>query len=239
MGAYNVINRSAMAGGQPENIGDVLANFDALATLLNGNLDDFNIKAAANIAIAKLAAGAGGQVLGMVAGVPTWVGGVEKIQEQTLGGAQATIDFPGIPNTFKHLMIISELIHDTIAITAVAYKLNNDGGANYDQVYMQGNGGAAASAQALGNNFMNIGGTGLSARFANTFLLHDYTNPTFYKLADSSYYGSNGSGGVADQYVNRSGARWKSAAVVNRITLSTPAGGLFAAGSYAGLYGVG
>lgn len=54
MGAYNVINRAAMAGGQPENVGDVLANFDALATLLNGNLDDFNIKAAANIAISKL-----------------------------------------------------------------------------------------------------------------------------------------------------------------------------------------
>jgi hypothetical protein len=54
MGAFNVINRAAMAAGQPENVGDVLANFDALATLLNGNVDDFNVKVAAGIARSKL-----------------------------------------------------------------------------------------------------------------------------------------------------------------------------------------
>lgn len=55
MGAYNVINAASMQAGSPEDVSQVLANFQALATLLNGNLDDFNIKAAAGIAASKLA----------------------------------------------------------------------------------------------------------------------------------------------------------------------------------------
>src|SRR5215831_12292359 len=43
MGAYNVISPSAMAAGQPEDISVVLANFQAIATVLNGGIDNSNI----------------------------------------------------------------------------------------------------------------------------------------------------------------------------------------------------
>jgi hypothetical protein len=71
MGAFNVINRASMAGGLPENVGDVVANFDALATLLNGNLDDFNVKVAAGIAISKLA-GYPADATKLLAGDASW-----------------------------------------------------------------------------------------------------------------------------------------------------------------------
>ncbi len=55
MTAYNVIGSASMVGGEPEDISVVLANFDAIANVLNGGLDDANIKAAAGILASKLA----------------------------------------------------------------------------------------------------------------------------------------------------------------------------------------
>jgi len=55
MGAYNVVSPSAMQAGQPEDISVVLANFQAIATVLNGGIDNSNISVAAAIAASKLA----------------------------------------------------------------------------------------------------------------------------------------------------------------------------------------
>ena len=93
MSAYNVINRAHLVTGQPEDVSDVLANFDALAVVVNA-LDNSNIApgasvaysklnllnsivnadvaATAAIAVSKLAAGSAAQVLTTVSGVPTW-----------------------------------------------------------------------------------------------------------------------------------------------------------------------
>lgn len=42
MTAYNVVSPSAMVTGQSEDISVILANFNAIATILNGNLDTAN-----------------------------------------------------------------------------------------------------------------------------------------------------------------------------------------------------
>jgi len=55
MGAYNVVSRTAMAAGQPEDISVVLANLDAIASVLNGGIDNSNINATAAILASKLA----------------------------------------------------------------------------------------------------------------------------------------------------------------------------------------
>ena len=39
MGFYNVINASSMQTGQPEDVSQVLANFNAIAAVLNGGGD--------------------------------------------------------------------------------------------------------------------------------------------------------------------------------------------------------
>ena len=55
MTAYNIVNPSALVAGQPEDISVVLANLQAIAGVLNGNLDNANLAAAAGIAATKLA----------------------------------------------------------------------------------------------------------------------------------------------------------------------------------------
>lgn len=57
MTTYNVVSSGAMVAGQPEDISVVLANFNAIATVLNGNIDNANVNAAAAIAYSKLALG--------------------------------------------------------------------------------------------------------------------------------------------------------------------------------------
>lgn len=63
MGLFNVVGRSTMAAGQPEDVTQILANLDAIAAILNGNIEDVNVKAAANIAVTKLLAGSNLQSL--------------------------------------------------------------------------------------------------------------------------------------------------------------------------------
>lgn len=80
MGAYNVITRASMAAGQPEDVSVVLANFDAIAAVLNGGLDNSNINAAAAILRTKLALTGTLVQPGDFAGgskitTSTWVGG--------------------------------------------------------------------------------------------------------------------------------------------------------------------
>jgi hypothetical protein len=55
MTAYNIVSPASMVAGQAEDISVVLANFNAIAAVLNGNLDNGNIAALAAISASKLA----------------------------------------------------------------------------------------------------------------------------------------------------------------------------------------
>ena len=55
MTAYNVIGATTMVGGQPEDVSQVLTNFQAIAAVINGGLDDSNIAPNANIQASKIA----------------------------------------------------------------------------------------------------------------------------------------------------------------------------------------
>jgi len=57
MTAYNIISPLLMQNGQPEDISIPKANFDAIAAVINGGLDDSNIAAGANIQMSKIAPG--------------------------------------------------------------------------------------------------------------------------------------------------------------------------------------
>lgn len=55
MSLYNIINPTSLVGGQPEDVGQVLANFQAIQAILNGGIDDVNIRSTAAIAASKFA----------------------------------------------------------------------------------------------------------------------------------------------------------------------------------------
>jgi hypothetical protein len=54
MGLYNIVNQASLVAGQPEDIGQVLANFVAIQAVLNGGIDDVNIRTTAAINPSKL-----------------------------------------------------------------------------------------------------------------------------------------------------------------------------------------
>jgi len=54
MGLYNIVGASSLVAGQPEDVGQVLANYQAIQAVLNGGIDDINIRASAAISASKL-----------------------------------------------------------------------------------------------------------------------------------------------------------------------------------------
>jgi hypothetical protein len=70
--SYNIVSAASMAAGQPEDISVILANFSAIQSVLNGNLDNGNIAAGAALAASKLAPGTDGQYLKTVGTTPVW-----------------------------------------------------------------------------------------------------------------------------------------------------------------------
>ncbi len=55
MTAYNIVSPTSLQAGQPEDVSVILANLQAIASVLNGGIDNANINPAAAIAISKLA----------------------------------------------------------------------------------------------------------------------------------------------------------------------------------------
>lgn len=55
MGLYNIVSAPALVAGQPEDISVVLANLQAIQTILNGGIDNSNVAGAAAILASKLA----------------------------------------------------------------------------------------------------------------------------------------------------------------------------------------
>jgi hypothetical protein len=80
--------------GDPEDVSEIMADLDAILAVVNGDLKDDNIAVAANILVAKLAAGANGDRLEMVDTVPTWVkqakGKGRRVGGQSIAHATAT-----------------------------------------------------------------------------------------------------------------------------------------------------
>src|SRR5215831_373279 len=66
MTAYNIVNPGSLVPGQPEDVTQVLANLQAIQSVVNGSLDNSNIAVGANIDPAKISGGIGGVPTGCV-----------------------------------------------------------------------------------------------------------------------------------------------------------------------------
>ena len=129
MTAYNVISPLLMQNGQPEDISIPKANFDAIAAVVNGGLDDSNIAANANIQMSKIAPGGtwGGVTFNQGnMTLPGYIHGVGDIYAQygnapvvgigALGVAsQAAIKFGGDTTLFRNTAneLTTNILHAT------------------------------------------------------------------------------------------------------------------------------
>ena len=71
MSLYNIVNPSSLVAGQPEDVSQILANYQAIQAVLNGGIDDVNVRSTAAIAPSKLA-GYPSDVGKLLAGDGSW-----------------------------------------------------------------------------------------------------------------------------------------------------------------------
>jgi hypothetical protein len=65
MSLYNIVNPASLVPGQPEDVSQVLANFQAIQAVLNGGIDDVNVRSTAAIQASKFAGYPNNQALAL------------------------------------------------------------------------------------------------------------------------------------------------------------------------------
>lgn len=169
-----------------------------------------------------------------------------KIAEITVpAGGQATIDFTGIDQTYKHLVLVITG-HTATAGTsfdAIRLTFNGDGGANYASggLYNSGTGttptdyqGGTAQTSCVVGWLAQDGGAQATAMIEAS--IPRYTDATFPKAYTASCHTS--ASPTANRLMVDVGGDWTGQAAITRITLSVDNAGTFAAGTVATLYGV-
>jgi hypothetical protein len=169
-------------------------------------------------------------------------GALAQISNQTLGGAAATIDFPGIAGTFNHLLLVLAARGDTAA-TAVVVNLqfNGDSGANYDIQRVTTAAAAAGGNEAFGGTSARVGSIAAASAAAGLsgslyIFIPGYAGAVLHKtfISNSGWKIGVASGNIAIEEVT---GHWRNTAAVTRVTLLAAAGN-FIAGSQATLYGL-
>lgn len=165
------------------------------------------------------------------------------IQQIVTSGSQATVDFTGIPATFKSLLV-TFTARDTAGGTGSSVgrlMINNDATAgNYTTSPVAGiqNGGSLITqiaSSVKGVFYMGVPNDGNTAGVSNTGIVEiiEYAGTTWHKRinAHGSY---NDGGGLTTLDTS---ARWASTAAINRLTFGTD-GTAFKNGSVFTLYGL-
>jgi hypothetical protein len=167
-----------------------------------------------------------------------------RLAQVVTSGSQATVDFSSIPNTYRAL-VLHWTTRDTQAGTAsvvARVRINNDNtAANYTAAAYSGiqNGAALAGTNAASTGgvfcFANPQDGNTAGIACNGFLvIEDYTDTTWHKRILSRYAADDATTNLTTLILQ---ARWKSAAAINRLTVTTD-GTAFKDGSIFTLYGV-
>ena len=167
--------------------------------------------------------------------------GLTKISEVSLGGAQATIDFPTIPQTYKSLFLLYRLRGDTAAGNiSIFMRFNGDAATNYDWWGFYLNNGAMANTGLAVTNQIKVGTMPAANSNQPTSAAHgrvDFPMYTDTALRHSVIaHNRMIDGNAASSYIEEFGGDWQTLVAITDITL-IPAAGNFVAGSYAALYG--
>jgi len=172
----------------------------------------------------------------------TTLGHFESIATATVDASgSATVTFSNIPNNYTHLQLrfITRNNRSGQSVDALNIKANGDGGANYANHRLQGDGASASGSGGSSLNAAIFAQTPASTATAGLFGLGvidilDYASTSKYKTFRTlSGYDANGSG-----YVGLYSGLWQSTAAINSLTISSNDGsGVLQYTSFA-LYGI-
>lgn len=174
----------------------------------------------------------------------TSAGALTLIQQIITAASQATVDFTGIPATYKTL-IVDFIARDTIAGTSstlMRVRVNNDNtSGNYTVSAFTGiqNGATLNStnaASASGVFVMGLPHNGNTAGITNAgrLIIPGYAQTTFHKRINTQGSYEDGTTNLTTITLS---ARWKSTVAIDRLTFLTD-GTAFLNGSIFNLYGL-
>jgi len=104
------------------------------------------------------------------------------IISQTTSGSTATITFTSIPQNYTDLIVV--INGNTNADDEVRIRFNNDGGTNYSETGLYGNGsGGGQNTKYTSTNYVQLGGVYTSGSGRGTDVIHimNYANTSTYK----------------------------------------------------------
>jgi hypothetical protein len=186
MGAYNIVDAAKLVSGQPEDVAPILANFQAIQAILNGNLDDVNIRQMSAAKLANYPA----DVLKVLKGDGTWSAPYAAVPKITVGTFAAG---PPAAPADGDIWVAKD-----VDATGVRWTFQyNAGSANADKWEFIGGGelqGFAATG-AVANTRPQIGVTGYYETGASLVLVRG----GIYAMAFSAQLGGNG--GIAGNWI--------------------------------------
>ena len=170
-------------------------------------------------------------------------GQMQLIQEVVLTGAQASIDFLNIPQTFAHLQLYAYArSSDAQLDTDLALRLNNDSSASYFYQYQYAAGASVVGGELGAQTRMGLGvmpGANAPAGFfgQSDILIENYTSTVGNKIATGRAFWLRGTGGGSFIIRHAGGGQNVIGVPITRLTVF-PAAGNFVAGTRVGLYGI-
>jgi phosphate-selective porin len=148
----------------------------------------------------------------------------------TLTGTDSSIIFNSIPNTYRHLVVITNT--DNTAQADYYIRFNGDTGNNYNRVTAQATGSVVSYNSSTNAAFMRLNGNGdLATDFSHNAIIEifDYAVTDKQKIVISRTNSTFG--------VDMTGGRWASTNPITSITIY-PSTGSFEIGSTFALYGI-
>jgi hypothetical protein len=248
MGQYNIVNAPSMVAGQPEDISQVLANFQAIQTILNGGIDDINIRPTAAIQPAKLA-GYPSDPTKFLRGDSTW----SPLNLQVLWDSQdagvvfpnGSITTPSLPQTFRHLLIAWRARSNYGGTgDSLGVRINGISSAAYYWQRVMGRGATASATEGIGTTFTTLGDVACAGGGANTgaggfiFIPYYAQTPNYYMvfvgLSGNPFNTTTGNLLAAMYY-----GAYAAGIAINTLTFLSFNGGSFVANSRFSVYGMG
>jgi hypothetical protein len=159
----------------------------------------------------------------------------DLIASQTLASAAASITFSSIATSWTDLRIVLVMNGNSAARNPRFY-FNTDTATNYSYTSVYGNGSAAASTSATGDNRILFQQGSNPSTTVPTFFTADifsYTGSTYKTVLCSGSTDANGSGGT-----ERLVGLWRGTAAINQIVLDFGNATTFNTGTTAQLYGI-
>lgn len=164
-------------------------------------------------------------------------GALRLIQRIRLTSPSANIVFENIPDNFTDLRLTGTArVTGSVQYAVMGLRFNNDSGNNYSSSRWNRFG----SDQIISGNRMDVCGVLMGADnasgVAGSFEIEipQYRQTTFHKQTLSKGFGGNATQAIVDM----GAGTWFNAAAVNQITVFTPDGGTWAAGTELCLWGI-